>query len=89
MICNQDQKSYKAYLARWMAVTSLLVPSTASTIQAKLSASAQGAAGQCSGGGNVCGEQWWTTQYDGTTGVGQEVSSLLPQSETPKLMLYR
>lgn len=76
LVCDQDQKSFKAYLARWMAVTSLLVPSTAAQIEPKLSASAQGAAGQCDGGssGRECGMQWNTTTWDGTTGVGQEVS---------------
>ena len=73
LICDQDQKSFKAYLARWMAVTSLLVPSTTTQILPKLQGSAVGAAGQCSGGGNVCGEQWYTSVYDGQTGVGEEV----------------
>lgn len=73
--CNEDQKSFKAYLARWMAVTALLVPSTAATIVPKLAGSAQAAAGQCDGGstGRECGLQWYTTTWDGTTGVGQEV----------------
>jgi mannan endo-1,6-alpha-mannosidase len=73
--CDQDQKSFKAYLSRWLAVTALLVPSTASQIMPKLQASAMGAAGQCSGGGEICGEQWYTTTYDGLTGVGEEVRS--------------
>ena len=74
LICDQNQKSFKAYLSRWLAVTSLLVPSTAGQITPKLQASAEGAAGQCSGGGNVCGLQWFTSTYDGQTGVGEEVS---------------
>jgi len=74
--CDEDQKSFKAYLARWLAVTSLLVPSTAARIAPKLLASAQAAAGQCDGGssGSECGMQWYTTTWDGTTGVGQQVS---------------
>lgn len=55
-------------------MTSLLVPSTAGQITPKLQASAEGAAGQCSGGGDVCGLQWFTSTYDGQTGVGEEVS---------------
>ncbi len=76
MVCDQDQKSFKAYLARWMAVTSLLVPQTAELIIPKLQASAQAAAGQCDGGstGSQCGTQWYTTTWDGSTGVGQQVS---------------
>lgn len=79
--CDQDQKSFKAYLSRWLAVTALLVPSTASQIMPKLQGSAMGAAGQCSGGGNVCGEQWYSTTYDGLTGVGEEVRAGLVDSE--------
>lgn len=77
LVCNEDQKSFKAYLARWMAVTALLVPSTAATIVPKLAASAQGAAAQCVGGstGQECGLQWYTTTWDGTSGVGQQVST--------------
>lgn len=76
--CNMDQKSFKAYLARWMAVTSLLVPSTAPLINPKLAASAQAAAGQCVGGqsGRQCGLQWFTTTWDGTYGVGQQMAAL-------------
>lgn len=83
LICDQDQKSFKAYVSRWMAVTSLLVPSTTAQILPKLQASAMGAAGQCSGTGNVCGEQWYTTAYDGTTGVGEEVSVSVEPFDMP------
>lgn len=73
-----DQKSFKAYLARWMAVTALLVPSTADRIMPKLTASAVAAAGQCDGGqsGRQCGLQWFTTTWDGTYGVGQQMAAL-------------
>ena len=75
MLCDQDQKSFKAYLARWMAVTSLIVPQTAPLIVPKLQASAKAAAGQCDGGstGRACGMQWYSTTWDGLTGVGQQV----------------
>lgn len=74
--CNSDQSSFKAYLSRWLAVTSLLVPSTAAKIQPKLQASAKAAVGQCVGGpnGRMCGRQWWTTTFDGFSGVGQQVN---------------
>ena len=78
LLCNQDQKSFKAYLARWLAVTSLLYPETAAQIMPKLQASAAGAAGQCDGGSGStqCGMQWYTTTYDGQTGVGEQVSCI-------------
>ena len=73
--CNNDQSSFKAYLSRWMAVTALLVPDTYGQIMPKLEASANGAAGQCSGGtnGRMCGRRWYTPTWDGTQGVGQQV----------------
>lgn len=74
--CNNDQSSFKAYLSRWMAVTTLLAPYTHDTIMPKLQSSAQAAAGQCVGGtnGQQCGRQWYTTVWDGSMGVGQQVS---------------
>ncbi|KAK4946793.1 hypothetical protein LTR10_014295 [Elasticomyces elasticus] len=74
LICNQDQKSFKAYLARSLAITALLVPSTAPQITPKLQATAQAAAESCNGG--VCGEQWYLASYDSTTGVGEEMAAL-------------
>lgn len=77
-ICNSDESSFKAYLSRWMAETSILAPFLADQIQPKLVASAMGAAGQCVGGANgrMCGRQWWTTTWDGSSGVGQQMSAL-------------
>lgn len=74
MVCNNDQSSFKAYLSRWMAVTALLVPDTAGQILPKLQASANAAAQQCTGGNNgrMCGRRWYSN-FDGSTGVGQEV----------------
>ena len=74
--CNNDQSSFKAYLSRWMAVTGLLAPYTHDPIMAKLKASAAGAAKQCIGGttGRECGRQWYSATWDGSKGVGQQVS---------------
>ncbi|KAK7521359.1 glycosyl hydrolase [Phyllosticta citriasiana] len=74
--CNNDQPSFKAYLSRWMAVAAQLAPSTAAAIAPRLRASAQGAAKQCSGGANICGRRWYQDTYDGTTGVGEQMSAL-------------
>jgi mannan endo-1,6-alpha-mannosidase len=77
--CNQDQKSFKAYLSRWLTITSQMVPSTAANITALLRSSAKSAARQCVGGprGTSCGIQWDKDgRWDGTTGVGQEMSAL-------------
>ena len=76
--CNSDESSFKAYLSRWMAVSSVIAPFLAPDIVPKLQASAMGAAGQCIGGdnGRMCGRQWYSPTWDGTQGVGQQMSAL-------------
>jgi mannan endo-1,6-alpha-mannosidase len=77
-VCNFDQTSFKAYTARWLAVTTQLAPFTAATIMPKLRASAEGAARQCSGGdgGAWCGQNWNSATWDGFKGVGEQMSAL-------------
>ena len=76
--CDYDQPSFKAYLARWMAATTQIAPFTSTFINPKLHDSAQGAAGQCSGGtdGTTCGRTWNTKTWDGKYGVGEQMSAL-------------
>lgn len=77
--CDTDQMSFKAYLARWMAATTKMAPFTFDAVQAKLASSATAAAQQCSGGNNgrMCGLKWTNgATWDGTSGVGQEMSAL-------------
>jgi mannan endo-1,6-alpha-mannosidase len=75
--CNVDQQSFKAYLSRWMAATTKVAPFTYDILMPKLQASAQAAALQCSGPGNACGLRWTKgAEYDGTTGVGEQMSAL-------------
>lgn len=76
--CNNDQPSFKAYLARWMAATAQIAPFTENRIMTKLRASAIGAAGQCSGGtnGRTCGRRWDQLQWDGKLGPGEQMSAL-------------
>lgn len=89
-LCNNDQSSFKAYLSRWMAVTALLVPSLHDTIMPKLATSAQAAMNQCIGGdnGRMCGRQWFSSTWDGTKGVGQQVRHL-DCSARPLLTSFR
>ncbi|KAG4433447.1 hypothetical protein IFR05_011073 [Cadophora sp. M221] len=78
-LCNVDQHSFKAYLARWMAATTKMAPYTYDTIMGKLGPSAKAAAAQCSGGdnGRTCGLKWsMGTTWDGSYGVGQEMAAL-------------
>lgn len=77
-VCNVDQLSMKAYLSRWLAGTSLLAPYTAGRIGELLRASAIGASTACTSGayGNTCGAKWYINGWDGTSGLGQQMSAM-------------
>jgi mannan endo-1,6-alpha-mannosidase len=76
--CNVDQRSFKAYLSRWLAATSILAPWTGELIIPLLRDSALAAAQSCSGGtdGVTCGLKWWFEGWDGEFGVGEQMSAL-------------
>lgn len=76
--CNVDQCSFKAYLARWLGQTSILVPRTAERIREVLKASSAAACATCTGGGDkiTCGARWYVEGWDGTSGVGQALSAM-------------
>lgn len=76
--CNIDQRSFKAYIARFMALTVKLAPFTAASIMPKLRSSAIAAARYCSFGEdrNTCGMRWTETEWDGLYGVGEQMSAL-------------
>lgn len=76
--CDNDQRTFKSFLSRWLALTAQLVPQTYDRIFPYLRKSAQGAAGQCDGGsdGITCGHEWNTTTWDGTYGVGEQMCAL-------------
>lgn len=73
-----DQRSFKGYLARWMAATTQIAPFTFDQIMPKLQASAEAAAKSCSGGvqGTTCGLKWNLGYWDGTTDFGQQMAAL-------------
>ena len=77
--CNTDNYSFKAYLARWMASSTKFAPFIYNTVMPLLRTSAIAAAQQCSGGSNgqMCGSKWTQgATWDGTQGVGQQMSAL-------------
>lgn len=76
--CDVDQRSFKAYLARWMAATTKVAPWTYDTILPYLRSSALAAAQSCSGGddGVTCGHKFWVEGWDGMYGVGEQMSAL-------------
>ncbi|KAF1348627.1 glycoside hydrolase [Delphinella strobiligena] len=77
-VCNTDQLSFKAYLARWMAASTKAAPWLYDQVQPYLAASAQAAASSCNGGtdGVTCSTRWYNNTWDGTWGVGQQMSAL-------------
>ncbi|MCJ1359903.1 MAG: hydrolase 76 protein [Icmadophila ericetorum] len=77
-VCDDDQKSFKAYLARWMAASTQMVPDIQDAVDMLLRPSAQGAARGCSGGsdGVTCSTKWYLDGWDGTWGIGQQLSAL-------------
>lgn len=79
-LCDNDEQSFKAYLARWMAAATKWAPWTYNTVKPLLDSSATAAARQCTGGdnGRMCGLIWTNDngQWDGTTGVGQQMAAM-------------
>ena len=74
--CNYDMRSFKAYVARWLALTAQLAPWTAETIKPLLTTSAVAAAAACSGPDETCGLKWTTGNFDGSTGPGEQMSAM-------------
>lgn len=76
-ICNTDQISFKAYLAQCLGKAAVVVPEIASDVRAILNSSAQAAAKTCTGGatGRLCGIKWFVGGWDGSEGVGQQMTA--------------
>lgn len=76
--CMVDQRSFKGYLARWMAAATQMAPFTFDQIMPKLQASAEAAAKTCTGGdqGTTCGLKWTMEKWDGSADFGQEMAAL-------------
>ncbi|KAF4984334.1 hypothetical protein FZEAL_445 [Fusarium zealandicum] len=97
--CNQDQRSFKGYLARWLVATTQLAPYTYEPISKLLLSSAKAAAAVCSGSpasdfggisGTACGFTWLTNAFDGRHGVGPQMNAmsvlmytLVPNAQAP------
>jgi mannan endo-1,6-alpha-mannosidase len=76
--CDIDQRSFKGYLARWMAASMKVAPFMESWVMPRLQASAQAAVKTCTAGfdGNQCGLQWTKQANDGMLGVGEQLAAL-------------
>jgi mannan endo-1,6-alpha-mannosidase len=77
--CDVDQRSFKAYLSRWMGYSMKVAPWTIEFILPKLQASAQAAAKQCNAGEDqkTCGLRWTNNGVnDGSFGVGEQMAAM-------------
>lgn len=80
--CDNDQLSFKAPFARFIAASTKWLPELYPLAQPYLQASAIGAAEQCDGSGSgvdgyACGMKWTQgTKWDGTFGFGQQFDAL-------------
>lgn len=76
--CNVDQRSFKAYLSRFLALTIKMAPYTHDTLLPLLRSSATSAAKSCTGleEGTVCGHKWTESAFDGQWGLGEAMSAL-------------
>jgi mannan endo-1,6-alpha-mannosidase len=77
-VCNVDQRSFKAYLSRWMAASTKVAPFISDTIMGRLKTSATAAVKTCTGGadGSQCGLKWTLGAFAGDVGVGETMSVL-------------
>jgi len=77
--CDQDQRSFKAYLARFLILAVKLAPHTEETIMPYLRTTANAAARNCRGGADntTCSLRWskddWQPQF---TGMGEQMAAL-------------
>ncbi|KAL2826295.1 glycosyl hydrolase family 76-domain-containing protein [Aspergillus cavernicola] len=77
--CKTDQRSFKGYLARWMAASTQMAPFTYDLVIPKLRASASAAAKSCFGRSDeaICSLKWTAQEYDGSPpDVGIQMSAL-------------
>lgn len=74
-ICNNNEILFKGLLSTWLSYIALIVPSTYDLIMPKLQSSAVAAAKSCTGNNNnTCGVQWYKSQWDGWTGMEEQIS---------------
>lgn len=79
--CNIDQRTFKAYLARWMAAAIKVAPWTADLMAPYLEASREAAALACNDKGDgtaECSLRWTMNGFDGSssTGLGENMAAL-------------
>lgn len=76
--CQVDQRSFKGYLARWMAATTQIAPFTYDKVMPLLRSTADAATQTCTGGddGMSCGMKWMEKRWHGEQDVGIQMAVL-------------
>lgn len=76
--CNNDQRAFRAIVAKALGQIVQLVPDHAEQAMKIIDSSAAGAAQSCSGGsdGKTCGINWAYGGWDGWYGLGEQISAL-------------
>jgi mannan endo-1,6-alpha-mannosidase len=76
--CKTDQRSFRAYLARFLALTAVLVPDTYDKIYNRMEITAKAVAQSCVGGTDLhtCGMNWSYPGWDQYYGLGEQMSAL-------------
>lgn len=76
--CDFDQRSFKSYFIRFAAASTKWAPFLAEPMRPYFLATAQAAAKCCVPGdpGVICSHKWELGEYDGITGVGEQLCAL-------------
>ncbi|KAI1841363.1 hypothetical protein JX265_013463 [Neoarthrinium moseri] len=83
--CNNDQRTFKGLLSRWMAATAKLAPFTYDQVMGLLQSTAKAAAQHCVGSpsnfkghpGTACTFSWFAdSTYEETSGVGEQLNAM-------------
>jgi mannan endo-1,6-alpha-mannosidase len=76
--CNADMETHKGTLANYMWQSTLLQPNLRPKVEMYMRTTAMAAAQSCTGGesGHLCGRKWYEDGFDGTPGLGNQMSAL-------------
>ena len=76
--CDGNSACFKGILSNSLTFAITIVPGEDTKILPKLKGSAAAAAKQCSGGsdGKTCGQRWYQPNWDGSSGLEQQISAL-------------
>jgi mannan endo-1,6-alpha-mannosidase len=76
--CNKDQRSFKAYLSRWLAIAAQIAPFTTGQIMPLIQASSYGAMSACiqAADGVHCGRKWNISADDGERDIGNQMAAM-------------